>query len=280
MRMRGLAPAKVNLALHVVGRRDDGLHLLDSLVVFADTGDWVEVRPAETMRLRVQGPTAEGVPTDQRNLAWRAADWVRQSADILIEKHLPHAAGIGGGSADAAAVLRALGSTGAGSEALGADVPVCVRCRPTRMRGIGEVLDDVPPLPALWIVLVNPGVEVPTGAVFGAMERVDNPPLPALDWTDFDSFLGWLVETRNDMEGAARDLQPVIGAVLERLAATPGCALARMSGSGATCFGLYAGEAEARAAAAALPEGWWAVAARVLEDSPTAQRIQFSRATT
>lgn len=264
MSVRVLAPAKVNLALHVVGRRDHGFHLLDSLVVFAETGDWLEVRLADAMRLRVEGPTADGVPTDQRNLAWRAAEWVGQPADILIEKHLPHAAGIGGGSADAAAVIRALGGVSNGSEVLGADVPVCVHGRPARMRGIGEILEEVPTLPPLWIVLVNPGVEVPTGAVFGAMERVDNPALPSPDWTDFAGFVSWLVTTRNDMEAPAKAMQPVISDVLDRLAATHGCALARMSGSGATCFGLFEAEAEARAAALTMPRDWWAVAAPVL----------------
>lgn len=263
--MRLLAPAKVNLALHVVGRREDGFHLLDSVVVFAGFGDWLEVVPSQSTTLRVVGPRAEGVPQDARNLAWRAADWVGTPADILIDKHLPHAAGIGGGSADAAAVIRALGGPTAGSEALGADVPVCVHGRPVRMRGIGETLDDISPLPDMWIVLANPGVEVPTGAVFATMERVDNAPLPAPDWTDFESFIGWLETTRNDMEGPARAMQPVIGDVLDQLGAADGCALARMSGSGATCFGLFETETAARMAAAGLPGEWWTEAARILD---------------
>ncbi len=263
--MRLLAPAKVNLALHVVGRREDGYHLLDSLVVFAGIGDWLEVSPAEVMRLRVDGPRAGGVPDDARNLAWRAAEWVGQPADIFIEKHLPHAAGIGGGSADAAAVVRALGGPMAGSEALGADVPVCLQGQPARMRGIGEVLEAVPTLPEMWITLVNPGVEVPTGAVFAAMERVDNPAMHTPEWTDYTSFLTWLASTRNDMEPPAKAQQPVIAEVLQHLAATDGCGLARMSGSGATCFGLYATEAGARTAAMSMPSDWWAEAAHVLD---------------
>ncbi len=262
--MRLLAPAKVNLALHVVGRRGDGLHLLDSLVVFAGVGDWVEVEPTEHMRLRVKGPRAEGVPVDARNIAWRAAEWVGQPADILIEKHLPHAAGIGGGSADAAAVIRALGGVAEGSEVLGADVPVCVHGRPVRMQGIGEVLEEVPPLPPMWIVLANPGVEVPTGSVFGAMRRVDNAPLDAPEWHDFDSFISWLSKARNDMQGPAEAMQPVIGDALSRLGGARGCALARMSGSGATCFGLFETESDARAAAVSLPDAWWAEAAEAL----------------
>lgn len=263
--MRLLAPAKVNLALHVVGRREDGYHLLDSLVVFAGIGDWLEVAPAEAMHLRVGGPRADGVPDDARNLAWRAAEWVGQPTDIFIEKHLPHAAGIGGGSADAAAVVRALGGPVAGSEALGADVPVCVQGRPARMRGIGELLEPVPTLPEVWITLVNPGVEVPTSAVFAAMERVDNSEMNAPEWTDYNSFITWLGRTRNDMEPPAKAQQPVIAEVLQRLAATDGCGLARMSGSGATCFGLYETESAAQHAAMSMPGDWWAEAARVLD---------------
>ncbi|MEX3017003.1 4-(cytidine 5'-diphospho)-2-C-methyl-D-erythritol kinase [Gymnodinialimonas hymeniacidonis] len=262
--MRLLAPAKVNLALHVVGQREDGLHLLDSLVVFAGVGDWVSVDPAKAMCLRVEGPRAAGVPVDASNIAWKAAEWLGVPADILIEKYLPHAAGIGGGSADAAAVIRALGGVAEGSEALGADVPVCVHGRPVQMGGIGEVLEDVPALPPMWIVLVNPGVEVPTGAVFGAMERVDNAPLPEPNWSDFSSFIRWLSIARNDMQVPAMAMQPVIGDVLDRLAAAEDCALARMSGSGATCFGLFETEATARAAAASMPDEWWAEAAEVL----------------
>ncbi len=149
--------------------------------------------------------------------------------------------------------------------ALGADVPVCVHGRPVRMSGIGEVLHDVPPLPTMWVVLVNAGVEVPTGAVFGAMEQIDCAPLPVPDWDGFEGFICWLSATRNDMEAAAKTVSPVISEVLDTLGAADGCALARMSGSGGTCFGLFAEEAQARAAVGVMPEGWWAEAARVLE---------------
>ncbi|WP_273524913.1 4-(cytidine 5'-diphospho)-2-C-methyl-D-erythritol kinase, partial [Rhodosalinus sediminis] len=164
------APAKVNLALHVTGRRADGYHTLDSLVVFADAADVVRVRPAETPSLRVTGPRAEGVPTDASNLVMRAAAAMGVAAAIELEKHLPAAGGIGGGSSDAAATLRALAAmTGrappADLAALGADVPVCMAPGPARMRGIGEVVEPLAALPALDAVLVNPGVAVPTPQV-------------------------------------------------------------------------------------------------------------------
>ncbi|GAB5446888.1 4-(cytidine 5'-diphospho)-2-C-methyl-D-erythritol kinase [Gymnodinialimonas sp.] len=262
--MRYFAPAKINLALHVTGKRDDGYHLLDSLVAFATVYDWITLTPAEEMSLEVSGPYGAGVPTDGRNLVWKAAEFAGKPSHITLEKHLPHAAGIGGGSTDAATVLIALGCGPDGSEALGADVPVCWHRRPMRMSGIGEVLEEVPDLPMVWIVLVNAGKAVPTGLVFQTMTQVDNAPMATPDWHDFDSFIAWLAGTRNDMEDAAKTLSPVISDVLDRIRATPGCALARMSGSGGTCFGLYATEAEAEAAAAAMPGDWWAEAAFVL----------------
>lgn len=268
---RVLAPAKVNLALHVTARRDDGFHMLDSLVVFAGVGDWLTFEPANVLSLQVTGPRAEGVPADARNLVWKAAQWLGpgRGAAITLEKHLPHAGGIGGGSADAACALQGLAAVWGidvpgGAASLGADIPVCLHGAPVRMRGIGDVLERVPPLPPMWIVLANAGVAVPTGAVFKSLMRVDNPALPEPAWSDFGSFIGWLERTRNDMETAAKTVFPGIGDVLARLGETDGCALSRMSGSGGTCFGLFAREADARAAAAAMPEGWWAEAAEVL----------------
>ncbi len=269
--MRLSAPAKVNLALHVTSKRADGYHLLDSLVVFADVGDWLEIAPSDALTLTVTGPKAAGVPDDARNLVWRAAEFLApgRGAAITLEKHLPHAGGIGGGSADAAAALRGLSEMWGiavpdGTYALGADVPACLGSTPCRTRGIGDLLDVVPPLPELWIVLVNPGVEVPTGAVFNALDAVDNAPLPEPVWDGLEGFSAWLAVTRNDLEAPAMEAQPVIGRVLEALARTENCLLARMSGSGATCFGLYSDEVAAIAAAAAMPDGWWAKAARLL----------------
>ncbi len=277
--MRLFAPAKVNLALHVTGRRDDGYHLLDSVVVFAGVGDWLTLAPSDALSLTVTGPRAQGVPADRRNLIWRAAELFApgRGAAITLEKHLPHAGGIGGGSADAAAALHGLSALwqvampdARAVLSLGADVPVCVAGRPMQMSGIGEVLAPLPPLPPLWLVLVNAGVEVPTGAVFSALERRENPPLPAMPaegWADAAGFAGWLCDTRNDLEPPALATVPVIGEVLDRLNARPGCLLARMSGSGGTCFGLFADEAAAGAAAQRLAgdmPDWWVEAAPVL----------------
>lgn len=259
------APAKVNLALHVTGQRADGYHLLDSLVAFAeDLGDHVTLRPAPTTSLQVTGPRAAGVPTDARNLCWKAADLFGSPAAIVLDKHLPAAAGIGGGSSDAAAVLRALSKLYDRPlpdhlERLGADVPVCALAQAARMSGIGEQITPVslPPLPA---VLVNPGVEVSTPEVFKALPRKDNPAMEPLPHGDV---LAWLARQRNDLQAPAIALQPVIGRVLEALTASIGARLTRMSGSGATCFALYDDRATAEAAAEALRAArpdWWCTA--------------------
>lgn len=265
------APAKINLTLHVTGRRPDGYHLLDSLVVFADVGDRVFAVPAESTTLKVIGPRATGVPTGAGNLMWRAAEAAGMPAALTLEKNLPAASGIGGGSADAAATLRALSRLGAKMPdardllALGADVPVCIAGRVTRMLGVGEALSDVPEFPALPAVLVNPGVEVATPAVFRALTCRENPPMadvPAGAATP-TAVADWLSTQRNDLEAPARSIAPVIGEVLQSLMDREGCLLARMSGSGATCFGLYPTPSAARAAAAALSDDhqdWWVVA--------------------
>ncbi len=278
--MRLFAPAKVNLALHVTGRRADGYKLLDSLVVFAAAGDWLEIEDAPELRLSVTGPRAAGVPTDRSNLVWRAAEafGARRGAAILLEKHLPHAGGIGGGSADAGAALRGLAALWgrplpdmAELLAIGADVPACVESRPVRMRGIGERLDPVPALPPLWLVLVNPGVDVPTGAVFRALTSVQNPPMPDPCWKDADGLVEWLRGTRNDLEAAARGLVPEMAEVLAALAGEPACRLARMSGSGGTCFGLFTEESAASDAAGRLASrspSWWVATAPVLTGAP------------
>ncbi len=264
------APAKVNLTLHVTGQRPDGYHLLDSLVVFSDFGDRVAVEAAPETRFSVTGPRAAGVPTDSRNLVLKAAALMAGApAAITLEKNLPAASGIGGGSADAAATLRALSSLhgsplpdAAAVLGLGADVPVCLQGHATRMSGIGEELAPVPALPPLPAVLVNPGVEVSTPEVFRALDTPDNPPMPDIPagLADPAEVAAWLATQRNDLEAPARALAPEIGDVLAALAATPGCLLARMSGSGATCFGLYQTETAARDAAGRLgaaQPGWW-----------------------
>ena len=193
-------------------------------------------------------------------------------ADILLEKHLPAASGIGGGSSDAAAALRAFSDCfgvavpdAATAATLGADVPACLRARPCRMTGIGDELADVPDLPPLHFVLVNPGVSVSTPHVFTALSAKRNRPMPAdlPEWKETGDFAQWLARQTNDLELPARGLVPAIGVVLARLAQTGGCLLARMSGSGATCFGLYATRTEAEVAARAIAEshtGWWVAA--------------------
>ncbi len=276
--MRLFAPAKVNLALHVTGRRADGYHLLESIVVFADLGDGIDIAPSADLSLTVTGPRAAGVPADRRNLIWQAAELFApgQGAAITLDKHLPHAGGIGGGSADAAATLRGLAEfwtqplpDAAAILSLGADVPVCLFGKPARMSGIGEVVAPLPPLPPLWIVLVNPGIEVPTGAVFKALGTPDNPPLPEIPaegWPEAAALAAWLCRARNDLEPPARALVPEIARVIDHLNAQPGCLLARMSGSGGTCFGLFAAEDAASQAAQALQDrpDWWVAAARLL----------------
>ncbi len=279
-----LARAKVNLCLHVTGRRADGYHLLDSLVVFAETGDRIEAEAASDLSLTVTGPQGAGLSAGEDNLCLRAARSFGQTqgARLTLHKHLPVASGIGGGSADAAAVLRALSRLwrvalpdAAALLRLGADVPVCLAGRPARMRGVGERLDPVAALPPAWLVLVNPGVAVATPEVFRRLERRDHPPLPDTlpAFADAGALAAFLRAQRNDLEAPARQIAPVIGDVIAALAEQPGCLLARMSGSGATCFGLFATEAAAQAAAARLrgrQPGWWIEAAAMAPAGATA----------
>jgi 4-diphosphocytidyl-2-C-methyl-D-erythritol kinase len=273
------APAKINLCLHVTGRRADGYHLLDSFVVFAGAGDQVTVSPGRGLSLALDGPEAGSLSGEADNLVMRAARAMGVTDTALaLWKTLPIASGIGGGSADAAATLRALSRlTGIGLPdagtvlALGADVPVCLAGRPVRMQGVGEVMTALPPLPLLWMVLVNPRVPVSTPQVFAALTSRDNPPVPALPTAALRTAAGladWLArETRNDLAAPARQVAPILSVVQDALASTPGCLLARMSGSGGTHFGLFASEADAFAAARALTtdhSAWWIAAAPVL----------------
>jgi 4-diphosphocytidyl-2-C-methyl-D-erythritol kinase len=268
-----LAPAKINLTLHVTGQRDDGYHLLDSLVVFADVGDRLVMRRAAAPSLSVTGPMAAGVPLGPDNLVLRAAARMGVDLEIGLEKHLPSAAGIGGGSSDAAAVLRGAVTLVQGLAlpedqglSLGADVPVCLMARAARMRGIGEDVAPVDGVPELHGVLVNPGVAVSTAVIFRSLARKDNAAMPDVlpVWRDAADLAAWLAGQRNDMQAAAVAAAPVVGEVIAAVAATHGCLLARMSGSGATCFGLYAdAEAAARAADALARPGWWVRAVRL-----------------
>jgi 4-diphosphocytidyl-2-C-methyl-D-erythritol kinase len=257
------APAKVNLFLHVVGRRADGYHLLDSLAIFAGAHDVVAAKPSDQLTLGITGPFASELNED--NLVLRAARALVVTAALTLQKNLPVASGIGGGSADAAATLRLLAPNAAQSELtgiaaeLGADVPVCLASVPARMAGIGEVLSPAPALPEFGLALVNPGVAVATKDVFRGRSGAFSAPasLPP-GWNSAAAMAGDLALLANDLEAPAMALCPVIGDVLATLRATDGCLLARMSGSGATCFALYDTPALAGAAAAACARpGWW-----------------------
>ncbi|MER8625285.1 4-(cytidine 5'-diphospho)-2-C-methyl-D-erythritol kinase [Mesorhizobium sp. M1143] len=276
-----LAPAKINLALHVTGKRADGYHLLESLVVFTRFGDRVEIEPADAERFSVSGRYATSVPIDDSNLVVKAREALRRQAGqqstppvaIRLEKNLPIASGVGGGSSDAAAVLHGLvGTWGLDiGEAelsrigltLGADVPMCLAAKPLVARGVGDELSLVPDFPALALVLVNPGVAVSTPDVFNALEKRDNEGLPPLPRAfDFHSVRNWLEITRNDLEPAAQAIQPPIGRALSLLNRA-GSGFSRMSGSGATCFGLFETGNVAKRAAAEIRsrEPEWFVAA-------------------
>jgi 4-diphosphocytidyl-2-C-methyl-D-erythritol kinase len=275
--LEAFAPAKVNLSLRVIARRPDGYHELVSLVTFASVGDRLTLTPGPALTLDVVGPTAAVAGAGADNLVLMAARSLAERVATLrtghfrLSKRLPVAAGIGGGSADAAAALRLLARANGialddprlmqAAAATGADVPVCLASVPRMMAGIGEVLSAPLPIPALPAVLVNPRVAVPTKDVFRALrlsalgaDAASTPPLDAA------ALLAWLARQPNDLEAPALGLQPVIAAVLAALRELPGCRLARMSGSGATCFGLFDNATAAGVAARSLRRahgGWW-----------------------
>jgi 4-diphosphocytidyl-2-C-methyl-D-erythritol kinase len=278
------APAKLNLALHVTGRRADGYHNLESLVAFAGVADELEARPAPADSLRVSGPFASAIGNGDTNLVTRSVaafrkrwpDAIATGLAITLHKNLPVAAGLGGGSADAAAALRLLRdlsiatipSTDLAALALtlGADVPACLLSRPCEIRGVGEIVTPLARFPACHVVLVNPLIPVVTAEIFRRLSSRDNPGLP--EFTDpltRPAQLGiWLRETRNDLEPAAIALVPEIATLIDALAKVDGCILARMSGSGATVFGLFGSETQAHQAAHDLREtfpAYWVAAA-------------------
>jgi len=267
------APAKINLTLHVTGKRVDGYHLLDSLVMFADVGDTIRVSPAAKTTLTVSGPRARGVPVDERNIMIRAAALARVGATMHLTKVLPHAAGIGGGSSDAAATLRALSDLSGrpipgNAHTLGADLPVCLLGQTARMRGVGEKVEALPGMPSLHAVLVNPNQPVLTAEVFKRLKQSDNAAMPqeVPQGQTAAELIDWLRDMRNDLEAPAIEAEPVIEQVFSALTVTPGCMLTRMSGSGGTCFGLYSDAETAASAAGRLSEqnpGWWVVAVRL-----------------
>lgn len=281
------APAKVNLALHVTGRRADGYHELESLVVFAGVADELVARPARRDSLEVTGPFAAAAGLGDSNLVARAvaafrARWpehVQTGLAIELVKNLPVAAGLGGGSADAAAALRLMAALGdadigfadlsAVALGLGADIPACLLSRPVEVRGVGEILHPLRAFPTTHIVLVNPLVPVVTADVFRRLQSRHNSSLPSLPQPlTLAAELGlWLTDTRNDLEAPALSLVPAIGTLIAELAAFDGCILARMSGSGGTVFGLFASASGAHQAAHDLRERhreFWVAAAPVI----------------
>jgi 4-diphosphocytidyl-2-C-methyl-D-erythritol kinase len=277
-----LAPAKVNLFLNVTGRRDDGYHLLESLLVFTGLADRIDGWTSELPHFHVSGEFAGGVSADQENLILKACALMRRESGVskpmsfCLEKYIPVAAGLGGGSADAAATLSALNDywelgwpldrLALLARELGADVPACLADVPVIARGIGDELIPAPALPPYALLLANPRVETPTPAVFKAFARA-NPmiaarTLPALPagWDSVADLAGDLAARGNDLLPAALSITPVIGDVLQALGACEQAACAGLSGSGATCFALFATDEEADAAGEALQHahpGWW-----------------------
>lgn len=286
------APAKLNLFLHVTGRRENGYHLLDSLVAFTEFGDRVSVEMSDDLTLSVEGPFASELPeTGDDNLVLRAARALRDAgsvgsgARIVLEKNLPVSSGIGGGSTDAAAAIRALSvlwGTGIRDRdlaelgiALGADVPVCLNARPSMMTGVGEHVENVTALPPCGVVLINAREGVSTPAVFSARQGDFS---RAAGWPGalaFDDMITALKDRRNDLLAPARAVSPVIGDVLSALQADENCVLARLSGSGGTCFGLFAAAEDAHEAVGRIASehpDWWCVAT-TFRDAPP--EIQF-----
>jgi len=263
-----IAKAKINLTLHV-GRviKDPsdpfyGYHPLDSLVVFADIGDELDMRSAETTTLSISGPFSAGLTADNDNLILRALNAAKaEPQNVTLKKHLPVSAGIGGGSANAAAILRMCGIDDLRTAvSLGADVPVCLRSETAHMTGIGEDVTHMPGMGQLHALLVNPRVAVSTGTIFKAFDAaldIRETPRPMKTSGDL---LSRALDGRNDLEPIAMAQAPVIGDVLRLLASQSGCQLARMSGSGATCFGLFESDRALRQAEAAIrtqAPDWW-----------------------
>lgn len=268
------APAKINLTLHVVGQRPDGYHVLDSFVAFATVGDQLRVQLDKGFSLKMQGAESATLPKDASNLVLQVAELFDQlpGASVRLTKDLPVASGIGGGSADAAATYRALSAfaedMGLQIPALetllklGADIPMCLTSATARVGGIGEQITPVETLPTLPAVLVNPRREISTPSVFKAMTARQNAPMPRHlpAFANARDLATWLSEQRNDLEPAASQLEPVIDVVKAEISEQPDCLLSRMSGSGATCFGLFPTIAATHGAAAAIAHrhpDWW-----------------------
>jgi len=275
------ASAKINLFLHVGAKRADGFHPVQSLAVFTDLGDMLTIEAPPTLSLpivssvylSIDGPFAKGLLGEEDNLVQRAARALdTKSACLTLTKNLPVASGIGGGSADAAAALRGLcqlwdlkkdeATLRDIAAGLGSDIPACVLSRPCFMEGRGEILRAAESMPRVPMLLVNPGVPVPTKDVFGALKDRSGVEmvLPRGRFADTADLLRFLETTRNDLEEPARRIQPVIGDVLKAICDLPGALMARMSGSGATCFGIFADDDCAARAANILKNAhpdWW-----------------------
>ncbi|MBI1215551.1 MAG: 4-(cytidine 5'-diphospho)-2-C-methyl-D-erythritol kinase [Alphaproteobacteria bacterium] len=278
------APAKINLFLHITGKREDGLHLLQSVMVFVDVGDELEFSPHDSLFLDVEGPFAADMPSPHGNLAYKAAQLlsaeykVPMRGRITLTKRLPVASGIAGGSSDAATALRGLAKLWGLPEEkdrlrrigaqLGADVPACLTGRPVWTEGIGERVTVLPDMPAMSFVLVNPMVATPTPEVFA---RFRNKFSPALQFSGRrKSMHEWIADLklyRNDLTSAAMEVTPEIRGVLAALRETPNCHFARLSGSGATCFGVFDHAQAATAAVNKLKHqypDWWVSAASLM----------------
>ena len=272
------AHAKVNLTLHVVGQRANGYHEMQSLVCLTEFGDQIHLSPAADFSFQVIGPYAAGIPVDESNLVVQATKFMAKKhsktldCQIILEKNLPMASGIGGGSSDAAAVMRALSQywsvplpNADELMALGADIPVCMTTGLTLMEGAGEDVAQLSAAPNWGLVLVNPNVGVSTPAVFNALNSKHNPPMQDVAENCVD--IAWLGDQRNDLEPPAMAMVPEVVAVVDAISAATHCQVARMSGSGATCFGLFANTEHANAAANRLQwahPNWWVVSTKMV----------------
>lgn len=277
------APAKVNLYLHVTGRRSDGYHELDTLMVFMDLADRLTVAPSDSLSLAVEGPFAANLPSDsESNLVMKAARALAKAAGIeptgqmMLTKNLPVSAGLGSGSSDAAAALKALSrhweiadgvvDLAAIGLGIGSDIPGCLEARSIFVGGTGDRIDATPPLPPVDMLLVNPGVQLSTKSVFEARLGGFSPEARFSKAPgDVRALADLLEERTNDLTDPAIRLSPVIEEVLAAIDAAPGCRLARMSGSGATCFGLFDdAETAVRAKDQLQRENWWCGVTRLV----------------
>ncbi len=279
-----LAPAQVNLTYHVTSHRDDGRHEVDSLVVFADTGDQLTATSANEMTFRVSGPFAADVPTGDSNVVMRAAQLLRRKrgvikgAEITLEKHLPNDAGLGRGASAAAATLKVLADLwqveplpdyGPELMALNPNIPVCLHSpSPTQMMGIGDMLMSAPQLPDCAVVLVNPKVDIPVPQALPALRAKDHAPMDDLPSAlTFESFAAWLADQRNDLLEPAGMAAPDVRTAIDILQRIPAVAYAGVSGCGATCFGLVRNMSDARHAARVVQVaqmGWWVTPANIM----------------